>query len=96
MAGPATQIEIAEKAEPGAAAARYVPDVNRAASELGLVERIRVTESIRRTMEWHGGQTEFHMKESSVPEAHSTGVRIGNRLVATEALLCHRRNRHQS
>jgi len=59
VANPATKIEIAENPQPGAAPARYVPNVNRAASELGLVERIRVEESIRRTMEWHGGRRSF-------------------------------------
>jgi nucleoside-diphosphate-sugar epimerase len=46
---PGTPIHIAAKAQPGAAANRYVPDTSRAREELGLAEWIPLEEAIRRT-----------------------------------------------
>lgn len=45
-------VTIAKQPISGAAAARYVPDVARAAKELGLVETISLRESIARTARW--------------------------------------------
>ncbi|HEV2202246.1 MAG TPA: NAD-dependent epimerase/dehydratase family protein [Bryobacteraceae bacterium] len=45
-------VEIAEKAVPGAPAARYVPSVERARTELGLQRVVPLDEGIRRTYEW--------------------------------------------
>jgi dTDP-glucose 4,6-dehydratase len=46
---PGIAIEIAQKAVPGAAAARYVPDVDRARQELGLQPWISLAEGVRQT-----------------------------------------------
>ncbi len=46
---PAVEVMIAKKAEPAAVPSRYVPDVTRAASELGLRETVGLTEAIQRT-----------------------------------------------
>jgi nucleoside-diphosphate-sugar epimerase len=46
-------VEIAQKAAPGKAAARYVPENARAEQELGLREWISLEEGIRRTAQWH-------------------------------------------
>jgi nucleoside-diphosphate-sugar epimerase len=32
---------------------RYVPSINRATSELGLINRVPFTEGLRRTLAWH-------------------------------------------
>jgi nucleoside-diphosphate-sugar epimerase len=52
--GPATKIHIARQAVAGAAPARYVPSVERAEAMLGLLERVALEESIRRTAAWYG------------------------------------------
>jgi nucleoside-diphosphate-sugar epimerase len=53
---PATEIRVARQPVPGAAPARYVPSVERAATLLGLRESVDLTESIRRTAAWHGAR----------------------------------------
>ncbi|HEU5400649.1 MAG TPA: NAD-dependent epimerase/dehydratase family protein, partial [Terriglobales bacterium] len=53
---PDTPVEIARAANPGVPAARYVPSVERAKTELGLPPLISVKEGIRRTYEWHLSQ----------------------------------------
>lgn len=50
---PGTQVRVAKQAVPGAAPARYVPDVKRAEEMLGLRETVGLGEQIRRTAEWH-------------------------------------------
>jgi nucleoside-diphosphate-sugar epimerase len=50
---PGGEIRIAKQPVPGAAPARYVPSVERAATLLGLRETVDLTESIRRTAAWH-------------------------------------------
>lgn len=49
---PAATIEQDRLPEPAAAVDRYVPDVTRAATCLGLVPRIPLAEAIRRTASW--------------------------------------------
>ena len=51
---PGTEVRVAKEAVPGAAPARYVPDVKRAEELLGLRETVGLAEQIRRTAEWHG------------------------------------------
>ena len=50
---PGTPIEIARRAMPGQAGARYVPSVDRAASELGLRVAIPLPDALRRTYEFY-------------------------------------------
>ena len=52
---PGTAVEIARDPVPGARPARYVPDVERAARELGLCPAIGLEEGIRRMAVWHRG-----------------------------------------
>jgi nucleoside-diphosphate-sugar epimerase len=51
---PATAIEIAQKAVPGAPKSQYVPDVSRAQQLLGLRVTVPLSEAIRRTAAWCG------------------------------------------
>ena len=46
-------VSVARAPEPGALPARYVPDINRARTELGLEVRISLEEAILRTAKWH-------------------------------------------
>ena len=46
-------IEIAQRAVPGAMPSRYVPNVDRAASELGLSEHVRLEDGISRMYDWY-------------------------------------------
>ena len=50
---PSLKIEVALKAAPGEPPERYVPDIGRAASCLGLRPKIGLREAIRRTAAWH-------------------------------------------
>lgn len=50
---PAAKVEIAGKANPAIPPARYVPDVQRAASELDLRPVIPLNEAVKRTARWH-------------------------------------------
>lgn len=50
---PLAKIEIAGKPNPDIPPARYVPDVQRAASELDLHPLIPLNEAVRRTARWH-------------------------------------------
>ena len=50
---PQAKIEIAGKPNPAIPPARYVPDVQRAASELDLRPLIPLNEAVRRTARWH-------------------------------------------
>jgi nucleoside-diphosphate-sugar epimerase len=52
---PETQILVAQRADPDAAPARYVPSIDRAAKLLGLRETITLEDAIRRTAAWHKG-----------------------------------------
>ena len=52
-AAPEAEIRVAQTAAPGAPAARYVPDIDRAEHELGLRTWISLDEAIRRTHAWH-------------------------------------------
>ncbi len=49
------EVRIAREADPGRPAARYVPEVGRAARELGLRETVPLAEAVRRTARWHTG-----------------------------------------
>ncbi len=50
---PATRIDVAKQAIPGAPVARYVPSVERAEALLGLRETVPLEESIRKTASWY-------------------------------------------
>ncbi len=50
---PGTPVEIACKTAPGVPAARYVPSVERARTELGLEPLISLEEAIRRMYAWN-------------------------------------------
>lgn len=50
---PPVEVRIAQQAVHGKPAELYVPLTQRAQSELGLVQRVALGESIRRTMTWH-------------------------------------------
>ena len=47
------RVEIAEHVSPGKPAERYVPETQRARTELGLDSIIDLSESLRRTIAWH-------------------------------------------
>lgn len=49
----ACEVVVRREPVPGAPAPRYVPDVSRAAGELGLMPRVSVDAGIRRTIDWH-------------------------------------------
>jgi dTDP-glucose 4,6-dehydratase len=49
--------ETLGKPQPGARAARYVPDISRVMTELNLKPRVDLTHSIRRTLLWHRGRS---------------------------------------
>lgn len=48
-----TRVDVAKEPPPNHAPARYVPDVSRAKSELGLSIRVPLDEAIRRTLAFH-------------------------------------------
>jgi nucleoside-diphosphate-sugar epimerase len=50
---PRPAVEIAKTPVPGRPAQRYLPDCRRARDELGLRERVGLSEGIRRTVRWH-------------------------------------------
>jgi len=52
MIAPGTAVEVACRPVPGRAAARYVPNVERAERELGLKMLVPLPEGVRRTFEW--------------------------------------------
>jgi dTDP-glucose 4,6-dehydratase len=54
LGSPAPKVVIASSPTPGKAPARYIPDTNRAHSELGLTARIGLMEALRRTILWYG------------------------------------------
>jgi len=54
---PELPVEIAGTPVPGAPAARYVPDITRARSELGLEARVGLADAIARTTAWHRAAT---------------------------------------
>lgn len=51
--GSRCEIQILKQPMPGVRPSRYVPDVNRAKSELGLTSLITLEEAIRKTSRWH-------------------------------------------
>ena len=51
--GTVSPIEIAQTAKPAAPVSRYVPAASRAREELGLDVNILLSESLRRTRDWH-------------------------------------------
>jgi dTDP-glucose 4,6-dehydratase len=53
VTGSGAPIEIAQRPAPGAIPARYVPEVDRAASELGLRDHVSLEDGIMKTYEWH-------------------------------------------
>jgi dTDP-glucose 4,6-dehydratase len=53
VAGGQMKINIAEKPKPGQLAQHYVPNINRATSELGLDQWTQLEDAIRATMAWH-------------------------------------------
>jgi dTDP-glucose 4,6-dehydratase len=52
---PGTAIEVAHRALPGAAGARYVPSIDRAERELGLRVRVPLPDALRRTYDFYRG-----------------------------------------
>jgi nucleoside-diphosphate-sugar epimerase len=50
---PLTEVRVAKQPEPGSHAERYVPDITRARTELGLDVSISLPEAIRRTADWY-------------------------------------------
>ena len=53
VCGQEIHVDIAGSADPQRRASRYVPSVQRAQAELGLVPRISLEEGIRRMIVWH-------------------------------------------
>lgn len=53
---PNLPVSISIPPDPARPASRYVPDTSRAARELGLIQRIPLSDGIRRTAAWHRGQ----------------------------------------
>jgi dTDP-glucose 4,6-dehydratase len=53
VTGSGASIETAQRPVTGAAPSRYVPCVDRAASELGLGDHVSLENGIMRTFEWH-------------------------------------------
>lgn len=49
------EVRVTADPTPGRPAERYVPDVGRAARELGLIVAVPLSDAIRRTIEWHAG-----------------------------------------
>jgi dTDP-glucose 4,6-dehydratase len=62
---PQTEIRIASQSVQGAPAARYVPSVERAREELGLVPLISLEDGIRRMYEWHVARNESKRSSTS-------------------------------
>lgn len=54
---PPLAVSIAQKALPGAPVQRYVPSTQRARLELGLTQKISLTEAIKRTICWFAYRT---------------------------------------
>ena len=52
--GSKAGVQVAQEAEPGAPALRYVPSITKAEQQLGLQCRISLEDAIRRTAAWHG------------------------------------------
>ena len=52
-AGGSVGVTVARTPVPGSPARRYVPDVQRAQDELGLMQRIDLPDAIARTMRWY-------------------------------------------
>jgi dTDP-glucose 4,6-dehydratase len=50
---PGISVRVAHEAAPGVPPTRYVPSTARAASELGLRERVVVDDAVRRTVDWY-------------------------------------------
>ena len=55
---PGLPVNIALPGTPGKLPDQYVPDVQRADQELGLVQTVSLPDAIRRTAEWHGWRNE--------------------------------------
>jgi len=51
--GPQVEVRVAKEAVPGQLPERYVPSVQRAATELHLLPIVPLPEAIRRTSQWH-------------------------------------------
>lgn len=52
-ANPQVGVEIAQAADPSRTAHRYVPSTARAREELGLIQKVSLSEGLRRTAAWH-------------------------------------------
>jgi nucleoside-diphosphate-sugar epimerase len=57
--GPGVEVDVAHPPIAGMPAERYVPDVTRAATELGLRPGVSLGDGIRRTVAWHTTQREL-------------------------------------
>lgn len=59
VVAPQSQVHVAIKPRDGALPSRYVPDVSKASTELGLRQAIGLEESIRRTAAWYSCMGNF-------------------------------------
>ena len=51
--GPKSKVLVAQMAQPGAPMQKYIPDISRSVTELGLKVEINLDEAILRTANWH-------------------------------------------
>jgi dTDP-glucose 4,6-dehydratase len=56
VVAPGIAVHVAQKADPAAPAARYLPDITKAREKLGLKVRLQLADSISRTVQWHRNQ----------------------------------------
>ena len=64
-AGDQVAVQRARQPDPTVAPSRYVPDVSRAGSELGLREWTSLEDAVARTLAWHRGPAAFDPSESA-------------------------------
>jgi dTDP-glucose 4,6-dehydratase len=65
-----TKVRVAKRAS-ALSASRYVPDVTRASSELGLIQRVRLSDAITRTLDWHTSTRAFRLSIAARIKSHS-------------------------
>ena len=64
---PQAEIQVAQPAEPGKPAERYVPSIHRARTELGLDVSVPLSEAIRHTADWYSLTRGSGIKDSRIP-----------------------------
>jgi dTDP-glucose 4,6-dehydratase len=67
VVAPHAEVRVAKQPEPGKPAERYVPDIARARTELGLDVSIPLPEAIRRTADWYSLTRDPGIKDSRIP-----------------------------